>query len=59
VATIRLLAAAHARWRIAGVDCGFGTAVRADPKVTESIVWAKLRALPEGADIASKRLWGS
>jgi 5-methyltetrahydropteroyltriglutamate--homocysteine methyltransferase len=44
---------------IAGVDCGFGTAVRADPKVTESIVWAKLRALREGADIASKRLWGS
>jgi len=43
---------------IAGVDCGFGTAVRADPKVTESIVWAKLRALREGADIASKRLWG-
>jgi 5-methyltetrahydropteroyltriglutamate--homocysteine methyltransferase len=44
---------------IAGVDCGFGTAVRADPKVTESIVWAKLGALREGADIASKRLWGS
>ena len=44
---------------IAGVDCGFGTAVRTDPKVTESIVWAKLGALREGADIASKRLWGS
>jgi hypothetical protein len=26
--------------------------------VAESIVWAKLRALSEGAAIASKRLWG-
>jgi 5-methyltetrahydropteroyltriglutamate--homocysteine methyltransferase len=43
---------------IAGVDCGFGTAVRRDPKVTDSIVWAKLRALSDGATIASKRLWG-
>ena len=30
---------------IAGVDCGFGTAVRSDPMVADSIVWAKLRAL--------------
>jgi 5-methyltetrahydropteroyltriglutamate--homocysteine methyltransferase len=43
---------------IAGVDCGFGTAVRSDPMVADSIVWAKLKALREGADIASKRLWG-
>ncbi len=43
---------------IAGVDCGFGTAVRADPMVADSVVWAKLRALSEGAAIASKRLWG-
>jgi 5-methyltetrahydropteroyltriglutamate--homocysteine methyltransferase len=42
---------------IAGVDCGFGTAVRTDPMVADSIVWAKLRALSEGAAIASKRLW--
>jgi 5-methyltetrahydropteroyltriglutamate--homocysteine methyltransferase len=44
---------------IAGVDCGFGTAVRTDPIVADSIVWAKLRALAEGAQIASQRLWGS
>ena len=44
---------------IAGVDCGFGTAVRADPMVVDSIVWAKLKALSEGAAIASQRLWGS
>ena len=30
---------------IAGVDCGFGTAVRTDPIVADSIVWAKLKAL--------------
>ena len=44
---------------IAGVDCGFGTAVLREPKVADSIVWAKLRALSEGAAIASKRLWGA
>jgi 5-methyltetrahydropteroyltriglutamate--homocysteine methyltransferase len=44
---------------IAGVDCGFGTAVRSDPMVVDSIVWAKLRALSEGAAIASKRLWAN
>lgn len=43
---------------IAGVDCGFGTAVRSDPMVVESVVWAKLRALAEGAQIASRKLWG-
>jgi 5-methyltetrahydropteroyltriglutamate--homocysteine methyltransferase len=44
---------------IAGVDCGFGTAVRAEPTVADSIVWAKLKALGEGAALASDRLWGS
>lgn len=44
---------------LAGVDCGFGTAVRTDPMVVDSIVWAKLKALGEGAAIASQRLWGA
>jgi 5-methyltetrahydropteroyltriglutamate--homocysteine methyltransferase len=44
---------------IAGVDCGFGTAVRTDPMVVDSIVWAKLKVLSEGAAIASSRLWGA
>ena len=44
---------------IAGVDCGFGTAVRTDPIVADSIVWSKLKSLSEGAAIASGRLWGS
>ncbi len=42
---------------IAGVDCGFGTSVRSEPMIADSIVWAKLAALAEGAAIASKRLW--
>jgi 5-methyltetrahydropteroyltriglutamate--homocysteine methyltransferase len=42
---------------IAGVDCGFGTFVGWE-WVTEDVVWAKLRSLREGADIASTRLWG-
>ena len=42
---------------IAGVDCGFGTFVGWE-WVTEDVVWAKLKTLRIGADIASARLWG-
>jgi 5-methyltetrahydropteroyltriglutamate--homocysteine methyltransferase len=42
---------------IAGVDCGFGT-FAGSQLVEESVVWAKLRALREGADLATRRLWG-
>ncbi len=42
---------------IAGVDCGFGTFVGWE-WVTEDVVWAKLKALADGAAIASSRLWG-
>jgi 5-methyltetrahydropteroyltriglutamate--homocysteine methyltransferase len=41
---------------IAGVDCGFGT-FAGSQLVEESVVWTKLRALREGADLASRRLW--
>ncbi len=37
---------------IAGTDCGLGG------RVHPQIAWAKLRALHEGAELASKRLWG-
>jgi 5-methyltetrahydropteroyltriglutamate--homocysteine methyltransferase len=40
---------------IAGTDCGFGTFAGYE-FIAASIVWAKLRALAEGAAIASKRL---
>jgi 5-methyltetrahydropteroyltriglutamate--homocysteine methyltransferase len=41
---------------IAGSDCGFATFAGSD-EVHESIVWAKLSALAEGARIASRQLW--
>jgi 5-methyltetrahydropteroyltriglutamate--homocysteine methyltransferase len=41
---------------IAGTDCGFGTfAGRVD--IVPSVVWAKLRAMAEGARLATKTLW--
>lgn len=42
---------------IAGTDCGFDTSAGMG-RVTEDIVWAKLRALKEGAQLASGRLFG-
>jgi 5-methyltetrahydropteroyltriglutamate--homocysteine methyltransferase len=42
---------------IAGSDCGFGTSATAPPIVAPSIVWAKFKALAEGARIASRKLW--
>jgi 5-methyltetrahydropteroyltriglutamate--homocysteine methyltransferase len=42
---------------IAGTDCGFGTSAAASP-VSPDVVWAKLKACREGADVASRRLWG-
>ena len=41
---------------IAGVDCGFGT-FAGRVQVDTNIVWHKLRALVEGAAIASRALW--
>ncbi|MBZ5632596.1 MAG: cobalamin-independent methionine synthase II family protein [Acidobacteriia bacterium] len=42
---------------IASADCGFGTFTGRE-WVIEPAVWLKLKALREGADIASTRLWG-
>jgi 5-methyltetrahydropteroyltriglutamate--homocysteine methyltransferase len=41
---------------IAGTDCGFATFAVSD-EVHPSIVWAKLDALVQGAEIASRQLW--
>jgi 5-methyltetrahydropteroyltriglutamate--homocysteine methyltransferase len=41
---------------IAGTDCGFGTWSGFGP-IDETICWAKLRAMAEGAELASKRLF--
>ena len=42
---------------LAGTDCGFDTAAGLG-EVAEEVVWEKLRALREGADIATRRLFG-
>ena len=42
---------------IAGTDCGFGTSADQD-RVAPSISWAKLKAMAEGARLASDQLWG-
>jgi 5-methyltetrahydropteroyltriglutamate--homocysteine methyltransferase len=42
---------------IASADCGFGTFTNRE-YVIEPVVWLKLKALRQGADIASAHLWG-
>jgi 5-methyltetrahydropteroyltriglutamate--homocysteine methyltransferase len=43
---------------MAGTDCGFGTFAGIG-KMDGQISWLKLRALVEGAERASRRLWGT
>jgi 5-methyltetrahydropteroyltriglutamate--homocysteine methyltransferase len=42
---------------IAGSDCGFGTFAGWE-MVGEDVTWAKLKACADGAQLATKRLWG-
>ena len=42
---------------VAGSDCGFGTWV-GQAAVDPAVVWEKLKAMSEGARIASARFWG-
>jgi 5-methyltetrahydropteroyltriglutamate--homocysteine methyltransferase len=42
---------------VAGTDCGFGTSAGRS-SVHPEIVWPKLKALAEGARLATERLWG-
>ena len=42
---------------IAGTDCGFAT-FAGSKEIHPSIVWAKFKALSDGAAIASQQLWG-
>jgi 5-methyltetrahydropteroyltriglutamate--homocysteine methyltransferase len=41
-----------------GSDCGFGTFARSTLQVEPEIVWPKLRAMAEGARLASAQLFG-
>jgi len=43
---------------IAGSDCGYGTWV-GQAAVDPAVVWEKMKAMAEGARIASARFWGS
>ena len=43
---------------IAGTDCGFAQ-LEAYRRVHPQVMWAKLEALAEGAQIASQELWGA
>jgi 5-methyltetrahydropteroyltriglutamate--homocysteine methyltransferase len=53
----QVVEAVGARERVvASTDCGFGTFAGSE-MVAPSVVWAKLRALAEGAALASRRLW--
>jgi len=40
---------------MAGTDCGFDTSAGMG-RVTEDVVWAKMKAMADGAKIASQRL---
>ena len=42
---------------VASTDCGFGTFTRREWVIAPA-VWLKLKAIREGADLASARLWG-
>jgi 5-methyltetrahydropteroyltriglutamate--homocysteine methyltransferase len=43
---------------IAGADCGFSSQATYHPEVHPTVVWAKFRAMAEGARLATKQLWG-
>ncbi len=42
---------------LAGADCGFSSQATYQPEVHPTVVWAKFRALAEGARLASQHLW--
>lgn len=42
---------------MAGADCGFSSQALYKTEVHDSVVWEKFKAMREGADIATKKLW--
>lgn len=42
---------------IAGADCGYSSRASFSPEIPDEVVWEKFRALVEGAERASDRLW--
>lgn len=43
---------------IAGADCGFSSQACYHTEVHPTVIWAKFKAMTEGARIASDKLWG-
>ena len=43
---------------IAGADCGFSSQALYKTEVHPTVVWEKFKAMRQGADIATKMLWG-
>jgi 5-methyltetrahydropteroyltriglutamate--homocysteine methyltransferase len=43
---------------MAGADCGFSSQALYKTEVHHTVVWEKFKAMRQGADIASKKLWG-
>jgi len=43
---------------IAAPDCGFATVASYDLAIHPTVVWAKFQAMKEGAQLATKQLWG-
>jgi 5-methyltetrahydropteroyltriglutamate--homocysteine methyltransferase len=42
---------------VASADCGFSSRASYAPEVHPSVAWEKLKALSQGAEIASRQLW--
>jgi 5-methyltetrahydropteroyltriglutamate--homocysteine methyltransferase len=43
---------------MAGADCGFSSQASYRTEVHPTVVWEKFKAMRQGADIATKQLWG-
>jgi len=43
---------------MAGADCGFSSQALYHTEVHPTVIWEKFKAMRQGADIASKALWG-
>jgi 5-methyltetrahydropteroyltriglutamate--homocysteine methyltransferase len=44
---------------MAGADCGFSSQALYKTEVHHTVVWEKFKALRQGADLATKRLWSN
>jgi 5-methyltetrahydropteroyltriglutamate--homocysteine methyltransferase len=44
---------------IAGADCGFSSQALYNTEVHPTVIWEKFKAMRQGANIASRQLWGT